>query len=236
MEPREKQLTMALASALACALLVIAFLLGRVSAPRVEPTPAVARAQAAEIPVSAGPTMTPAPATNAPFTPEPVAIPTSEPTSRPALALQVPTDSAPQSPPPVRTPASSERELVAAYFGQVDRLEDFGAGDPQAFASSLMDSVSTGDFTKFDELLARSRTQRDRLRAVTPPRSCAEHHKFALALSADSVAMMERLRAALIKGDTAGLLAMATEARTLEAQAGRLKAMGEAIKRQQGSN
>jgi hypothetical protein len=236
MEPREKQLTMALAGALACALLVIAFLLGRVSAPRVEPTPALASAQTAEIPVPAAVTMTPAPAAIAPSTPEPVAIPTSEPTSRPALALQVPTISAPPSLPPARTPASSERELVAAYFGQVDQLEDFGAGDPQAFASSLMDSVGNGDFTKFDELLTRSRTQRDRLRAVTPPRSCAEHHKVALALSGDSVVMMERLRAALMKGDTAALLAMATEARTLEAQAGRLKAMGEAIKRQQGSS
>jgi hypothetical protein len=235
MESREKQLTIGLAGALACALLVIAFLLGRVSAPRPEPAPMAPPAQRAEEPAIA--TTTPAQTASAPLSAlEPVTAPTPEPkSSGPETAFSVPppAEPAPQSS-PARAPASSERELTAAYFNQVDRLEDFGAGDPQAFAASLMDSVSTGDFTKFDELLARSRTQRDRLKTVTPPRSCAEHHKKALALSGDSVTMMERLRAALIKGDTTALLTMATEARTLEAEANRLKAMGEAIKRQQG--
>jgi hypothetical protein len=239
MEPREKQLTMGLAGALACALLVIAFLLGRVTAPRTEPArlaPSVQTAGASGRPIA---TTTPEQTAASAFTtPEAAPMVTADPRpprSEPVLSFPTAPEIAPQNSPPKHTKASSERDLIAAYFGQVDRLEDFGAGDPQAFASSLMDSVSTGDFTKFDELLTRSRTQRDRLRAVTPPRSCAEHHRIALALSGDSVAMMEKLRAALIKGDTMALLAMAAEARTLEAQANKLKAMGETIKKQLGA-
>ena len=67
-----------------------------------------------------------------------------------------------------------------------------------------------------------------------PPPSCAEHHRLARTLSADSVAMLERLKAALMKGDSMALMGIASDGRALEAQANQLKTMGETIKRQAG--
>jgi len=46
--------------------------------------------------------------------------------------------------------------------------------------------------------------------------------------------MLERLKAALMKGDSLALVSIASDGRTLEAKAAQLKAMGEAIKKQAG--
>jgi hypothetical protein len=130
--------------------------------------------------------------------------------------------------------ASVERQQIASYFAEVERLEELGGDDPQAFANSMLQSVSSGDFSGFDDLLAKARDQRQRLLPITPPPACLDHHRLALMLSGDSVTMLERLKAALVKGDTTALMTMATEGRALERQANQLKSMGEAIKRQAG--
>ncbi len=124
---------------------------------------------------------------------------------------------------------------MASYFAQVDRLEDIGAGDPQTFATSMMPALSSGDFTAFDDLLSKARVQRQRLQSLAPPPSCVEHHRLAVALSSDSVVMLERLKAALIKGDSLALMSIASEGRDLQSKAAQLKTMGEAIKRSAGA-
>ncbi len=219
MERNDQRLVATLAGALGCALLAIAFLLGRVSA-----KPAVVTV-AAPPPSVAAPESVPSPLEK-----EPVSIaaipqtgnsplPTTEPTSFLVLGA----------------PLSPDRQQIAAYFNQVDRLEDMGVGDPQAFATSLLQSMSSGDFSGFDDLLAKARAQRQRLQSIAPPRACLEHHRLALVLSADSVAMLERLKVALMKGDSTALLTIATEGRALETQTNQLKSMGESIKRQAGN-
>jgi hypothetical protein len=97
-----------------------------------------------------------------------------------------------------------------------------------------MQSVSSGDFSSFDDLVTKARAQRDRLRAIAPPSACTEHHRLALVLSNDSVAMLERLKAAIKQGNTTSLLTIATEGHTLEEQANQLKSIGDAIKRRAG--
>ncbi|MBX7185461.1 MAG: hypothetical protein K1Y01_09990 [Vicinamibacteria bacterium] len=236
MERNNQRLVIALASALGVALLVIAFLLGRVStAPAVvtvtAPAPSTPTANAAppkgsveaqpgpaEVGVEAGPAAAPPLAATPSLVDTPVPAPV-------ALAA---------TPPGSRAMASPDQAQIAAYFNQVDRIGDMGGGDPQAFATSLIQSMSSGDFSGFDDLLAKARAQRQRLQSISPPRACVEHHRLALALSSDSVAMLERLKAALVKGDSTALLAMASEGKTLEAQANQLKAMGETIRRQAG--
>ncbi|MBK5256584.1 MAG: hypothetical protein JJE39_11165 [Vicinamibacteria bacterium] len=124
--------------------------------------------------------------------------------------------------------------MIAAYFAQIEQIDDVGAGDPQAFATSILESMSSGDFSGFDNLLAKARAQRQRLQSVATPRACVEHHSLALALAGDSVALLERVRTALVKGDSTALLTMAAEGRTMEEQANRLKSLGESIKRSAG--
>ena len=229
MEPRDKNLVVALGGALGCALLTIAYLLGRISAKPSEPVrlTVAGPANPASVSAASDPTRAGGSETSREGAPYPAAG--GEGRARPALE---------PLPPPAPSNAglspAPDRPQITTYFAQVDRLEDIGSGDPQAFAKSLMDSIASGDFSGFDDLLAKSRAQRDRLRAIAPPRACVEHHRIALALSGDSVAMMERLKAAFVKGDATALMSLTTEGRALEAQAIQLKAMGEAIKRQAG--
>ncbi len=230
MEPANRKIVTALGSALGLSLLIIAFLLGRLSA---KPEVVTLRTPASSPSASAIPA---APASPSPsIEASPPAVESATPLAPPAGSSAPVQEIAPMpssSAGPIET--SPERQRVAAYFAEVDRLEDMGAGDPQAFASSMMQSLSSGDFSEFDKLLQKARAQRQRLLAIVPPPSCAEHHRLARTLSADSVAMLERLKAALMKGDSMALMGIASDGKTLETQANQLKAMGETIKRQAG--
>ena len=233
MEPANRKIVIALGSALGLSLLIIAFLLGRLSA---KPEIVTLATPASDSPVSAS--AVPA----APASPSP-SIEAVPPVVESATPFTLPTgSSAPVQEIPLIPSASAramatspERQQVAGYFAEVDRLEDMGAGDPQAFASSMMQSLSSGDFSEFDKLLQKAKAQRQRLLAIVPPPACAEHHRLARTLSADSVAMLERLKAALMKGDSMALMGIASDGKTLETQANQLKAMGETIKRQTGA-
>jgi hypothetical protein len=231
MEKNDTRLVVALSSALGLALLVIAFLLGRLLA-----TPAAVTITAPPSNITASEPIPPAPAT-APASLAAVTengdlpIPVTERADFPGPATEIAQNSAAEAP---RSSAAAERPQITSYFAQIERLSDMGAGDPQAFANSMLQSVTSGDFSGFDDLLSKARSQRQRLLSVTPPPACREYHRLALTLSGDSVAMLERLRTALGKGDTTALMTMATEGRTLEIQANQLKSMGEGIKQQAG--
>jgi hypothetical protein len=231
MERNQQRLVIGLAAALGLALLAIAFLLGRISAkPAVVVNPA---------PVVDSPRLDP-PSNE---TPAPSDAGDEAALTAPAPAVEPSTAAAPfreSVPPPVPAPSlghpalSADQQQIAAYFNQVDRIEDMGAGDPQAFAASMVQSMSSGDFSGFDDLLAKARAQRQRLQTIAPPRACVEHHRLALSLSADSVTMLERLKAALVKGDSTALMTIATEGKALETQTNRLKALADSIRRQAG--
>lgn len=232
MEPANRKIVIALGSALGLALLIIAFLLGRLSAkPQVAPLAAPASNPSASAPAALAAPESPGSSIDA----DSGAADPAPPLSPPAGSSEPVLEMAPIPSSSVRVMAAPpERQQVASYFAEVDRLEELGAGDPQAFAASMMQSLSSGDFTDFDKLLEKARGQKQRLLAIVPPPSCAEHHRLARALSADSVAMLERLKAALMKGDSMALMGIASDGRALEAQANQLKTMGETIKRQAG--
>lgn len=227
MEPANRKIVIALGSALGLSLLTIAFLLGRLSAgPEVVTLATPASNPSASEPAALAAAESPAPSMEA----APAAADSATPLSAPIQEI------APAPPAGINAVATSpERQQVASYFAEVDRLEDMGAGDPQAFASSMMQSLSSGDFSEFDKLLEKAKTLRQRLLAIVPPPACAEHHRLARTLSADSVAMLERLKAALVKGDSMALMGIASDGKTLETQANQLKSLGEKIRRQAGA-
>ena len=237
MERNSQRLVALLGGALACALLVIAFLLGRMSGTPVAPAQA-AGSEPASMPMR--PDIGEGPAEAAPSPPAAAGAAkdgTLLPSASPFTFSGVERSPSPASLPATSRPglpASPDQQQVVAYFDQIERLGDLGGGDPQAFAATLLQSVSSGDFSGFDSLAAQARTQRDHLRSLSPPPACREHHRLAQALATDSVVMLDRLRAAISKGDTTALMEMAAEGRTLEAQANQLKAMGEAIKQRAG--
>lgn len=232
MEPANRKIVIVLGSALGLSLLIIAFLLGRLSAkPEVVTLATPASSPSASAPATLAAPESPAPSIEA----SPAVADAATPLGPPAQSSPPIHEIAAAPPSGVNAAAvSPERQQVASYFAEVDRLEDMGAGDPQAFASSMMQSLSSGDFSEFDKLLQKARAQRQRLLAIVPPPACAEHHRLARTLSADSVSMLERLKAALMKGDSMALMGIASDGKTLETQANQLKAMGETIKRQAG--
>jgi hypothetical protein len=237
MERDNRPLVIALGGALAFALLAIAFLLGRItSSPAVvtvsAPVSSVVKPESRPSALEREPT-----SIEIAVAPAPEAALTQVPAPPPGLSppgTEVAPTSAAAAPTGLAAPRSADRQQIAAYFNQIDRLEDVGTGDPQAFANSMLQSMTSGDYSGFDDLLTKAKTQRQRLLSIPAPSACVEHHRLAMALSADSVAMLERLKNALIKGDSTGLMTIATEGRTLEAQANQLKSMGDKIKRQAG--
>ena len=231
------RLVTALASALGCALLIIAFLMGRMTGKTVESPRTVLSEPAEAVGKNATTVREPAESASGPFAASPFVESMATPGTAP---LPLPGLDHPSLAPPITAPpwagaaVSPEAQQITGYFDQVERIGEMGGGDPQAFATSLMQSVSSGDFSGFDHLAAQARGQQERLRAITPPPACREHHRLALALASDSVSMLDRLKAAIVKGDSTALLTISTEGKTLEAQANQLKAMGESIKRQAG--
>jgi len=217
MEAGPKRLVAALVAGLGCALLVIAFLLGRLTA---RPTEVVL--QPASTPPGPGVAMvaaqSPAVAPAEPTPPtSPVSVPGGETSPPPSFGGGPPVSTEEPGPigaSPLRLEAapSGQEPAIDAYFAQVEALDQVGAGDPQAFARSLLASVTSGDFSGFDDLLGKAKRQQERLRSITPPPRCHEYHRLALSLSGESVAMLETLRAALAEGDTVSLMAMATRA------------------------
>ena len=137
----DRKLFAAAVTVLALSLLAIASLLGRMSA-----TLATARNSAAPpsaTPASSAPVLptVPTPAgsdTPAPLEPTPAAIPALSPLPPFPGSMGVAL-----TPRPLVDPAtSSDRARIAAYFVEVERLEQVGAGDPQAFAKSLMETIT----------------------------------------------------------------------------------------------
>jgi hypothetical protein len=238
MEGNQKKLVIALASALGAALIAIAFLLGRISS---SPTVVTVAVPARNAPTQAAADV---PAPSAPASTDPRTSSEAKGSGEaPTVTLKIPenlslpgaleTSGAGASTPAFT--ASSDRPQIVAYFAEIDRLQEMGDGtDPQSFANTLVQSMSSGDFSGFDDLLAKARTQRQKLQAITPPPACASHHRLAVTLSGDSVAMLERVKAAMVKGDTTALLSISTDGKNLQAQADQLKTLEATIKRQAG--
>ncbi len=240
-EGNNRRLVIALGAALGCSLLVIAFLLGRITAKPVAAPAAAERTPAAREPATTAAEPSDSPASAPLPGPAGTALPISIVEAERSYNLEAVPHAGDGSGPgpsaaPVATPPprSSDQQAVARYFDQIERIGDMGGGDPQGFATSMLQSMSSGDFSGFDALLGKARQQQERLRRLSPPPSCVEHLRLAQTLSADSVAMLERLKAALVRGDASALMAMATEGRELEAQANQLKALGETIRRTAG--
>jgi len=222
----DRRVVVVLSSALGVALLAIAFLVGRLTAP---PHAVVRDASAPTSPA---------------LSPTAAIAQSTEPGDPLAPAISRPIDAqAPVTRPhgtgddagsaPMRSP-SNDAAAIAAYFASVERFDDAGIGDPNDFAKSLVDGATSGDYSGFDSLLTKARRQRDVLRGLQAPPVCVPHHRLALSLSESSVAMLEKLRKTLAGGDPTALMSMMGEARDLESQAAQLKTMTEAIKRSAG--
>lgn len=227
-----RALVLGLGGALLAALLAVAFLLGRLSS-RTPPATAAAPAASLAPPGGSGtvPGALPPGVVSAPMqAPAPGSAPgTTMPEEWRALGTgPAATGGAPA--------AASEREAVAAYFGQVERLETSfrNWSDPQQLAMQLVQQGAQGDRRGLDELLATARQARQAMAEVSPPGPCREHHAESLALMDAAVDLLGRLGPALAGQDFNALQAVAGAGQDLEARTKRLQALDADLRQRYG--
>ena len=225
-----RALVLGLGGALLAALLAVAFLLGRLS----HGTPPVAAAPAVSLPPQGGSATTPEAlppgvVTTAPEAPAPAGAPGTLPEEWRALGTSPAATGG-------ATATASEREAVAAYFGQVERLEtSFRSwSDPQQLAMQLVQQGAQGDRRGLDELLATARQARQAMAEVSPPGPCREHHAESLALMDAAVDLLGRLGPALAGQDFNALQAVASAGQDLEARTTRLQTLDADLRQRYG--
>jgi len=230
-----------LLGALAAAVLLVAFLMGRESART--PSPPVAAAALPQ-PLPAVPPPAEAPATVAGFSPWPAqaepaeARPAAPPEGAPSGAAQVvaaPSEGASLGQPAAAT-SDRLRDDVARYFREVEAIQAQAktSGDPETFARTLLEQGVKGDESGFDGLTAANKKVLDSLRSVSVPDPCREHHRQTLALLEESIGMIDGIRRQLQGGSEASLTAFATRGKELESKAKEVDALAAEIKRRYG--
>lgn len=221
-----------LAVFVAC-LLTIAFLLGRESGRQAPATMASAGTASSATGTAsstaagpAAPLAAPVPAAPAYTLPAaPHAAPAATPAAAPAAAVAGP-------PPGV----SAEREAVARYFAEADRLQGqaAGAGDPTVLANTILKRSLEGDNGGFDELLAAQRQVQEGMAALSVPAACREHHRRALEALSEAAGLLQTVRDSLQQGKAADLASLMAVGQGLESKAREVDALGAEIKRRYG--
>ena len=157
-------------------------------------------------------------------------LPPSPPPSTP------PSPSASVQPPaPVAAGLSAdggEADEIAAYLQKVEHALMSGKywSSPEMMAQSLLAEMSTGQTGGLATLRESNAAVLDRLKQISPPDSCAAHHRETMATLEASVNMLRTWESMLEKGDLAGFASMTADAEALRSRAARVDAMTAALK------
>ena len=205
----------------------VAFFIGR-DASRPPAAPTAAAASASPVPQELPAVRDPAPPEGAPKPPLAEARGAVTPIITPPLSGTAPSNpttpsaSAP-GPTPDNSQAAETRARVAAYFKQMEAIRSGGtSGDPQEFATTLLNAAANGDFSAIDDLVRAASDAERRAAALQPPVECAEYHRLATTLLQESRTMITALRDGLKRNDTEALTSMATSAQSMKSRTDRL--------------
>jgi hypothetical protein len=233
---------MALLAALASAILLVAFFMGRESARKAtqtQPAPIPPQAQAVQ-PASSQPTE---PSQAAALGPASSSLEMPPPAPGPGQVLSMPATSSSGAPTPTAqatsTPPVAQDKLhdeVARYFREVETIQSQAkaSGDPETFARTLLEQGVKGDASGFDGLVAANRKVLEALRGVQVPEPCREHHRLTLRLLEQSIAMLDNVKGQLQGGNEASLAALPAQGQELERGAKEADALAADIKRRFG--
>jgi hypothetical protein len=123
------------------------------------------------------------------------------------------------------------RARVSAYFTQMEALQSGGpSGDPDAFANTILQGATSGDFSGIDDLVRVASDAERRAVAIQPPGECAEYHRMAVTLLQESRTMIIALRDGLKRNDTNALTSMAASAQSMKSRADTLAAAEKALR------
>jgi hypothetical protein len=141
--------------------------------------------------------------------------------SRPAGAPPEGTRVGPGVVPSLAPPPPGEAAKVARYFQEMEAAQAAAQywTDPQALAGTLVQGLANGDRSGIDQLIGATRGAYERMRGISVPFDCSEHHRRSLALVAEAAALLDGIATGTAGGDLDGVTAFASKARQLEADA-----------------
>ncbi len=220
-----------LSCCLGICLFALGFLLGRESN-RAAATAVAALAApvaAAADPVPAAPARAPLEALAPPASPAvvsraagPSAPILSEVSSRPSAS-------------PGAVDGTADKQAVARYFSEVDRLQNVDVDNPEATATALIGAATSGDSSGLRQLVSQARDAEQKIRAITPPPPCAHYHEQLLGMLAESRSMLQRLEQGIGGGDLESLPALVSQANTAKSRSERLAGEARELKRRYGA-
>ena len=218
---KQKRLLIGLSASLGAALLVIAFLVGRMTVAPVAPGPAAEAHPKSTSDTSAVPSSTsPANPQAAPtLSDRSSTTPAGEQSSQPSYSLAPSTGSRTISSP------SATKEAITSYFAKMDSIQVAGSGDTTSFAQGILEGIKGGDLSRVDELVKSAKSALTQARSVQPPPPCAEYHSRLLAVLSDSVTGMEQFRTALQNNDSKAMLSLAARFQSKQQELDRLEAL-----------
>ena len=198
----------------AVSLLALVFLLvresgsGSVSAPRTRIERVAPRAQNGPppLPTWAGVLITEHPETRSAPAPTP-----STPVQ--SAALQIAASPAPAPIGGERGSAGfgAERASVAAYFDAVDHIQAGAmSGEAEGVANEMAAALAKGDTSGLDRMIRETEAAKQSLAALTPPASCAAHHRETLASLDDAMEVLRSMKTVMESSEPATQLASVT--------------------------
>ena len=126
---------------------------------------------------------------------------------------------------------SEARARVSAYLKQMEALQSGEAiADQEAFATTVLQSAVSGDFSAIDDLVRAAGDAERRAVALQPPGECAEYHRMAVTLLQESRTMITALRDGLKRNDTNTLASVGASAQSMKSRADTLAAAEKALR------
>jgi hypothetical protein len=175
-----------------------------------------ARSEVAEVPAAQGQT-------------EPAAVSVSAGYPRARLASEREKLAAAQPVQKQAAPAVKARkapdEGVRKYLNRIDAVL---AGTPSlsdhsAFATQLLQQSMVGDTTGLDQLIQASDSALSKIREITPPPACKEHHQLMLSQLKTGAGLLRQVKKATMSMDTSGLAALSLQGQGMQTDTLRLQ-------------
>ena len=244
-----KSLLIALVALSAASVLVVAFLLGRSTAPAAsagDPSRdrtaasygSETRSTEGSIPAQV---RAATPLTDSPGEPPPAAAVTFAGEDRTAAEATRLAPAPPGPGPATATVASTgatdpAAADVARYLDAVDQIQPANvSGGPESIASEMAAALTRGDTSGLDGMIRQSEAARERLAALRPPAPCATHYRETLGSLDDALDMLRALKAAMASSDpSAGLASVVSRATTLRSRAEALQGEDRALRQRYG--
>lgn len=130
-----------------------------------------------------------------------------------------------------RAAAKEPQDERAAYFEAIDRLRsNTGAGDPNTFAVGLIKAGMGGATSGFDQLISDTERITEELKAMTPPPCCGDYHQANIVALQESRELLQGMKLAISRHDIQALSEIAQQAANLQNKAEALKDLRKEIR------